>query len=470
MSSDKKGKEDSVSKDNKVDSFEAKVRPVVNKMLVATFLMTACNTMQSILYVPAALKVMGNPGGANRLMATLQTFSSLLDILAAPTMGALSDTFGRRMPLLGFALTMAISRVMMLGEQSIFTLSVSRIFGAFASGLFSTTMQASLLDVVKERPDLGAVYRAMDASVKGMAVIVGPYLAGVLGKRDIFSSRSLKKERLPYLASTFFAVAALIWTQTFVKETNKEGSDGRKPFKPKMKNLLGFLNLFGKSPEMNRFALMYVWFDVGSQTGPVFAVTSKTLFGYDIETVARWLLVYGFGMALAPGVISKYTVNKFGSRGALSFDIFFATLANFMMSISPFAGSATYWGALPFFWLALAGPSNNRTLAVRMGNHYAPEMGRGEFSGNLSSLTSISKMLSPQLHANGFAFLTSDRSPFYYAAFPFFLCMSSCGTYFAYLQTIGTKVFPWQKEELIEIAATKKKRDESKKQKEGKKG
>ena len=47
--------------------------------------------------------------------------------------------------------------------------------------------------------------------------------------------------------------------------------------------------------------------------------------------------------------------------------IFWATIAIFLMAISPFAGASTYWGSLPFFTLALAGPTNNRTLAVRMG-------------------------------------------------------------------------------------------------------
>merc|ERR1712217_480189 len=114
------------------------------------------------------------------------------------------------------------------------------------------------------------------------------------------------------MAGALLAFIGFLWTACFIKETNPEGSDGRKPFKPRMKNLLGFMQLFGKHPKMNMFTLWYTWFDLAQQTGPVFAVTSRTLFGYDMETVARWLSIYGFGMAFAPGVITKFNVKHLG--------------------------------------------------------------------------------------------------------------------------------------------------------------
>jgi len=79
-------------------------------------------------------------------------------------------------------------------------------------------------------------------------------------------------------------------------------------------------------------------------------------------------------------------------------------------------------------------------------------------------------MLSPQLHANAFAILTSPRAPFYYPAVPFFLCMLSCVTYLCYLQTIPTAVYPWKKEERAQIDAQKEKQKKDKAQDSGTKG
>ena len=62
----------------------------IKKLLIASFLMSCCNTMQSVLYVPAAIKLAGSERTAATLLASLHSLCAALDILAAPSFGAVT--------------------------------------------------------------------------------------------------------------------------------------------------------------------------------------------------------------------------------------------------------------------------------------------------------------------------------------------------------------------------------------------
>merc|ERR1719324_79671 len=103
--------------------------------------------------------------------------------------------------------------------------------------------------------------------------------------------------------------------------------------------------------------------DVSCRTGPIFALSTRKMFGWDGEKTGRWIMIYGLAMALAPAAVTPRLIQNF---------------------------------------------------AVRAANIYIPEMGKGELTGAISSLTSISNMVSPQLHAGLFRYFaeTYPAAPF----------------------------------------------------------
>lgn len=418
-------------------SREAAVKAKVKCMLVASFLMSTCNTMSSILYVRSALTAAGSPMAAAQLLTFLHSFCAAMDIFGAPSFGAVTDTTGRKRPLVCLSASLCISRLFMLWKQNKRTLSASRIIGYVSASLFSNTISASILDLTHDRPDLAPVYRAMDASAKGYGVLVGPYLAGFLGKRSL-GKGLLSSAQLPFLVSAAFGGFCCLWTSQMVAETLP--TENRKPFKVKSKNVFGFLQLLGHHDQLNRVFVLAILGDIPSRTAPVFALATKTMFGFDTEMTARWILGYGLGMAVGPGLVAKRTVRLFGIRGAHYWDVIGIAIAAGMMACS--RKGKLFWGALGVYLFSLGVSSGFKAMQMQVATKILPDVGRGELTGRFSSVASISNMCSPQLYSLAFGLFTSESAPFYYPGVPFAIASASSWIYLLLIQTIDTELWP----------------------------
>lgn len=420
------------------DSVKCAIKAKARSLVMASFLVSACNTMSSILYVPAALSATGSAKGASLLLASLHSFCAMLDIFVAPSFGALTDTIGRKGPLVCLSGLLCLSRWLMLHRQNKRFLTVSRVVGYFSASLFSNTLVASILDITHGHPELGTVYRAMDSSAKGWGVVVGPWLAGLVAKRSL-GPGLLSSTKLPYLLSGGFAALGCSWISLSVDESL--AIEKRKPFKPKAKNILGFLELLGHGPQMNRIVVMSIMADVGARTAPIFAVTTKAMFGWDTETTARWLLCYGLGMAIGPGLLSKEKVRQFGLRGAHVVDNIGMVLAAAMLAAS--RKGKLFWSALLVYVYSLGFGPTGRSIQMDIATQLIPNVGKGELTGRFSSLGSISNMFSPQLFAWVFAFCTSEKSPVYYPGAPFAVAAFTNFLYGVLLTGVSKELVPW---------------------------
>ena len=64
------------------------------------------------------------------------------------------------------------------------------------------------------------------------------------------------------------------------------------------------------------------------RTGPIFALATRKMFAWDTEKTARWLMLYGLGMAVAPAFVVARTVAEAAcgaERRGLEFCSFVAT-------------------------------------------------------------------------------------------------------------------------------------------------
>lgn len=424
----------------KEDPTEKVIRVKARRLILASFLMSTCNTMQSIMYVPAALKVAGSPKSAGLLLATLHSTCAMLDIFLAPSFGSLTDFVGRKWPLLFLSATLFLNRFLMLLRQDKFTLTVSRILGSLSASLFSNTLTASILDLTQGRQEQASVYRALDSSAKGWGVVVGPWLGGLAAKKNL-GPGLLSSTQFPFLLSGTFSALAFAWLCSSAEETLPVAD--RKPFKVKTKSLLGVLDLLGHGSQMNRMLIMSCLGDMGQRTAPIFALATRTMFGWDTETSARWILCYGLGMAIGPGFISKHTIRMFGLRGAHQFDSIGVTIASAMLALS--RTGRLFWSSLLVYLFSLSFRPNALNIQMVIAQATIPNVGKGELTGRLSSLASISNMLSPQLYAWVFALFTSKQAPFYYPGVPFLMAASGYTAYFILYQGISQELVPWGK-------------------------
>merc|ERR1712066_470628 len=102
-------------------------------------------------------------------------------------------------------------------------------------------------------------------------------------------------------------------------------------------------------------------------------------------------------MAIGPGVISKRTNRVLGIRGAHQFDSIGVAIASAMLAIS--RNGKLFWSSLLVYLFSLSFRSNALNIQMQIAQACIPNVGKGELTGRLSSLASISNMLSPQLYA-----------------------------------------------------------------------
>jgi MFS family permease len=384
-------------------------KPVsLRSLLCASFLMSCCNTMQSVLYVPAAVRIAGSEKRAGTLLASLHSTCALIDVFLAPYFGLVTDKIGRRKPLLTLGALLTFSRLMMIDAKSMFTLCLSRVLGYASSSFFSNTIATCILDISTDSQSM-AVYRSQDASAKGWGVVVGPWVAGLLAKTGGGSHGLFAAKNRPFVASAALGALCYAWCHWKVKETQSE--EERDAFKVKPKELFGFAKLFGKHPMMTRTMLLLLAQDVSCRTGPIFALSTRKMFGWDGEKTGRWIMIYGLAMALAPAAVTPRLIQNFGVRTAMYIEAAVATVGSGLLSLQK---PTLFWAALFPYLFCLGGHSNVRSTTVRAANIYIPEMGKGELTGAISSLTSISNMVSPQLHAGLFRYFaeTYPAAPF----------------------------------------------------------
>jgi DHA1 family tetracycline resistance protein-like MFS transporter len=410
----------------------------VQALVAAGFLMSLCNTMQGVMYVPAAVRVSGGSSAkAAVLLGMMQSLCAGVDVFGSPLFGSWTDSAGRKAPLVITAITLALTRFWMVASQSKASVVLSRVVGYAASSFFSNTLNAALMDLAAGNKDDVVAYKQRDAGAKGWGVVFGPWLAGAVVKY---------RSGADFFVSGLVGAACAFWAQIGLPETLALAK--RKAFVMKSKSLFSFMKLFGKSKDLNISLIMMFLSDVTLRTGAIFPMYTRAAFKWDSEITGRWLMMYGLGMAYAPGVLAKPLQSALSTRGMMYFNLVFAIFAESMLAVSQplFHSGKLFWVSLAAFFVCLGKPSSVRALVTRAAQQALPDMGQGELAGCQSSIGSLSNLASPQVHARAFTYFSSDAAPFKFPSMPFAICATMDCMNVAMLTAISSQVCSWAKQ------------------------
>src|SRR5690606_23144579 len=154
---------------------------------------------------------------------------AMMQFLASPVIGSLSDRFGRRPVLLISVAGMAIDWVLMALAPNLWWLAVGRMIGGITSSSF-TTVYAYIADV-KAPEDRAKAYGLVGAAFSG-GFVLGPFLGGVLGELS---------PRAPFWAAAAMSAAAFVYGFVVLPESLKP--ENRTPFSWGRANPFGAMRL-----------------------------------------------------------------------------------------------------------------------------------------------------------------------------------------------------------------------------------
>jgi len=354
--------------------------------------------------MPDLIKEVGNTdlGNAAVLGGFLTVVFAVNQFIFSPTLGGLSDAFGRRPVLLIALLVMAIDYVVMGYAQSIWLLFAGRFVGGITAATQSTAA-AYMADISTEQ-DKARNFGLLGAAF-GVGFIIGPVLGGMLAEYGL---------RAPFFAAAAMAFLNLLFGYFVLPETVDNSL--RRPFEWRRANPLGTLiqmrKLPGIAPMLAVFLLLSIAFFVYPS---IWAYFGRAQFAWDARMVGISLASYGLGIVIVQGVLIRPILKKLGEANTAMLGMC-AHLLTF--SVYPFMSET--WHVFTFMPVSVFSAVAVPALQGLMSNQVAKNA-QGELQGAMGSMTALATIISPLVMTQTFGYFTSTDTPYYLPSAPFLL-------------------------------------------------
>ena len=332
----------------------------------------------------------------------LATAFAVMQFLFGPTLGNLSDRFGRRPVLLIALLVMAVDYLVMALATTIWLLLLGRIVGGITAATHSTA-SAYIADISK--PEDKAANFGLIGAAFGVGFVLGPIVGGLMAE---FGTRA------PFYAAAALAGANMIFGYFALPETVTDAI--RRPFEWRRANPLGAFKHIGALPGLKALLLISFFYGIAFFVYPaIWAYFAQARFGWGPGMIGLSLGAFGISIAIVQGVLMRPILNWMGERNAVIF--------GFSVDIVAFVALAFVtngWIALALTPLtalgSVAGPAMQGIMS-----RTASDDQQGELQGTLASVNAVATIVAPLLLTQTFWYFTDGPSDFYLPGAPFLL-------------------------------------------------
>jgi DHA1 family tetracycline resistance protein-like MFS transporter len=305
----------------------------------------------------------------------LTALYAVMNLLAGPTLGGLSDRYGRRPVLLVSLAMLGIDFLVMGFAHSLWVLVIGRAL----SGVFAATHSTafSYIADVTEPEERGKAFGLVGAAF-GVGFIVGPAVGGLLGQID---------PRAPFFAAAGLAFLNVAYGLFVLPESLPR--ENRRAFDWRRANPLGAARHFSKLPRVAWFLVALAFFTFGQWVYPAtWSYHSAVRYGWDTGQIGWSLALVGVGAALVQGGLVGWLIKRVGpSRAALT-GLGFSTAGYLLYSVAgqPWMVFAIVpVSALAGFFL----PAINAMMSAEVARD-----AQGELHGAAGSLQSLVQIVS----------------------------------------------------------------------------
>ncbi|MDX2142964.1 MAG: TCR/Tet family MFS transporter [Rhodospirillaceae bacterium] len=359
-------------------------RAAIGFILVAVILDTlAFGVMLPVL--PSLLIELqgGDVAGAAAMLGLFGTVWAVMQFIASPVLGSLSDRFGRRPVILINMAALSLDYVLMALAPNVLWLFIGRVLSGITTAGFATAT-AYIADITP--PEDRAKRFGLVGAAWGFGFIVGPAVGGFLAGFDL---------RAPFWVSAGLCVLAVMYGLFVLPESLPK--DKRSPFHWRKANIVGSLRLLRATPALLGMAAAMFFIRLGHDVNPVLAVIyAQHRYAWSEQGVGFMLGAVGISSMIVQALLIGPTVKRLGERGALGLGIGFGALSFVIYAFAP--EGWMFIAGIPLGALfGLAGPAIQGLVSRNAG---ASE--QGQVQGALSSVTAVATMAAPLLFTQTF--------------------------------------------------------------------
>jgi DHA1 family tetracycline resistance protein-like MFS transporter len=326
----------------------------------------------------------GNTETATQIFGWFGTIFALMQFVAAPVLGGLSDRYGRRRVILASNCGMAIDFAIMALSPTVGWLFLGRMISGVTAASMPTAY-AYIADVTPAEKRAGTF--AVVNGAFGLGFIVGPAVGGMLGAID---------PRLPFwlaaaLSALNFLYGLFVLPESLVRDKRTER------FSWTRANPVGSLRLLRSHPVLTGLAIVMFTAYLAYESFNTFVLYGNYRYAWDTRAVGITLAIVGaFSVIVQVGVVRR-VVAAIGERNGLIAGLLFGMLGFAGFGLAP--TGTLFWLAIPLINLwGLATPSAQGLMSPLV----TPSQ-QGQLQGALTSVRGIAMLAGPVLFASTFS-------------------------------------------------------------------
>jgi DHA1 family tetracycline resistance protein-like MFS transporter len=333
----------------------------------------------------------GNIAEGSASFGWLVSIYALMQFIAAPILGSLSDRFGRRKIILTALAGSAIDYVIMGFAPTLAWMFVARMISGMTAGALATC-NAYIADVTP--PEKRAQGFGLVGAAFGFGFAIGPAIGGFLGGINI---------HLPFFAAAACVGINALYGAFVLPESLPP--ELRRPFSWRRANPVGSLLALRRHRGVFDLALMYFIFTFGQTIlQSIWALYTTYRYHWNTALVGYSLTFVGVMTIIVQGGLVRRIIAWTGERRGLVIGLLISATA-FVGYGSATRGWMIYVVVCVGVWGGIAGPAVQALIT----KHVSADE-QGAVQGALSGLVSLSAIFAPLLGAWSFAKCISDHA------------------------------------------------------------
>lgn len=331
----------------------------------------------------------------------LVSIFSLMQFVASPILGSLSDRFGRRRIILISTAGSAIDYVIMANAPNLGWMFVARMISGITAGVLATA-NAYLVDVTpaeKRAQSFGLLGAAF-----GLGFVIGPALGGLLGKFDL---------RLPFWFAA--ACAALNWLWGFFVLPESLAPENRRPFDWRRANPIGALAAVRRFPAvLGLTGCFFILWLAQTMLQATWALYTDNRYGWDSLQIGLSLMAAGALMGVVQAGLVKKLVPRLGEQRAVIFGLALTAASQVAYGLAPQG-----WMVYAIIVVAALGGITSPALQAYVTKHVPPNE-QGAVQGVFTGLASLANIPGPFIATWSFGWAVAPERKFHLPGIAFF--------------------------------------------------
>jgi DHA1 family tetracycline resistance protein-like MFS transporter len=355
----------------------------INNRLIPIFIVVFVDILGFCIVLPLLPYYASKINAVDASVGPLIASYSLCQFIAAPILGNLSDSRGRR-PILLYSQFGSLLGFILLGLAMHLPHPLAWLFaGRMIDGLSGgnlTVAQAYISDITEPR-ERAKIFGMIIGVSFGLGFTIGPGLGAIISSRFGYDITA-------YLAA-FFSLTSIIATFLLLPETQHQRDEARLRGLAMYTRVVDYLRIVELRPLLAVFFFLSLPFTIYTTMFPLFA---KNQLGFDVKHAGYFLALVGLLGVIWQGGLIGPIVRRFGEYRSL------------MIGLVASAAGLYYVVAVDVWWklifvaiLFSFGHSVSRPSLTSLIAQAAPPNRRGGVFGAMTSIESVSRIIGPAL-------------------------------------------------------------------------